>query len=140
MHLLCRVQGHCYDHYFRRFKSNFLRKKFRFSSKINLMFVFVASTFRLSPLIIRGARSGQLWHFVLCQERSLCQFGRGRLLWHPLMICTFSCFLFLRRRLYFESKSPLFFSIFSNKNIYKIIKLTPGQGDSTNALLKLPQM
>jgi hypothetical protein len=51
---------------------------------------FVASTFRLSPLIIRGTQSGQVWHFVLCQEQSFCQFGRGRLLWHPLMIYTFS--------------------------------------------------
>jgi hypothetical protein len=53
-------------------------------------FFFVASTFCLSPLILIGAWSGQLWHFVLCQERTFCQFGRGRLLWHPLIIYTFS--------------------------------------------------
>jgi hypothetical protein len=28
------------------------------------IFLFVANTFRLSPLVIRGTRSGQLWHFV----------------------------------------------------------------------------
>jgi hypothetical protein len=30
-----------------------------------IIFFFVAGTFRISPLIIRGARSGQLSHFVL---------------------------------------------------------------------------
>jgi hypothetical protein len=69
-------------------------------------------TLRLPLLMIRGAQSGQLWHFVLCQEQSFCQFGRGWSLWHPLMIYvyifkpSFNLPLSIVCVIYFEKSRP----------------------------------